>query len=129
MSCCVDNDHLGMQSGLKMALVSMSAEPTGPDTHFKVANSTQGQVRRRFLILDTCKKRPTFGLVYIKPKLEDSKQNFYPRKESGPPLAPMGPSWPVEETMTLDSSTLGSMHIWVSWFSDTRVQLVTAPPT
>jgi len=41
----------------------------------------------------------------------------------------MGPSWPVDDTMTLDSSTLGSMHICVSWFSDTSVQLVTAPPT
>ena len=41
----------------------------------------------------------------------------------------MGPSWPVEETITLDSITLGSMHIWVSWFRLTRVQLVTAPAT
>ena len=41
----------------------------------------------------------------------------------------MGPSCPVEETMTLLSSTLGSMHIWVSWLRETRVQLVTAPPT
>ena len=41
----------------------------------------------------------------------------------------MGPSWPVEETMTLDSITLGSMHICVSWFRLTRVQLVTAPAT
>ena len=31
--------------------------------------------------------------------------------------------------MTLDSITLGSMHIWVSWFRLTRVQLVTAPAT
>lgn len=31
--------------------------------------------------------------------------------------------------MTLDSMTLGSMHIWVSWLSDTSVQLVTAPAT
>lgn len=47
----------------------------------------------------------------------------------GLPLAPMGPSWPVDDTMTLDSSTLGSMHICVSWLRETRVQLVTAPPT
>ena len=46
-----------------------------------------------------------------------------------PPEAPMGPSWPVDETRTLDSITLGSIHICVSWFRDTRVQLVTAPPT
>ena len=31
--------------------------------------------------------------------------------------------------MTLDSRTLGSMHICVSWLRLTRVQLVTAPPT
>lgn len=31
--------------------------------------------------------------------------------------------------MTLDSMTLGSMHIWVSWLRDTSVQLVTAPAT
>ena len=31
--------------------------------------------------------------------------------------------------MTLDSRTLGSMHICVSWLRETRVQLVTAPPT
>lgn len=41
----------------------------------------------------------------------------------------MGPSWPVEDTMTLDRMVFGSMHIWVSWLSDTRVQLVTAPAT
>lgn len=41
----------------------------------------------------------------------------------------MGPSCPVEDTMTLLSRTLGSMHICVSWFKETRVQLVTAPPT
>jgi hypothetical protein len=41
----------------------------------------------------------------------------------------MGPSCPVDDTMTLHSSTLGSMHICVSWLSDTSVQLVTAPAT
>lgn len=45
------------------------------------------------------------------------------------PEAPMGPSCPVQETMTLLSITLGSMHICVSWLRDTSVQLVTAPAT
>ena len=45
------------------------------------------------------------------------------------PDAPIGPSWPVDDTITLHSSTLGSMHICVSWLSETSVQLVTAPAT
>ena len=44
-------------------------------------------------------------------------------------MAPIGPSWPVLDTTTLLSSTLGSMHDCVSWLSDTSVQFVTTPAT
>ena len=42
--------------------------------------------------------------------------------------APIGPSWPQDETTTLASMTLGSMQDWVSWWRVTSVQLVTTPP-
>lgn len=45
------------------------------------------------------------------------------------PVAPIGPSWPVDDTTTFDSRTLGSMHDCVSWFMVTSAQLVTTPAT
>ncbi|WKA12412.1 hypothetical protein VitviT2T_029794 [Vitis vinifera] len=45
------------------------------------------------------------------------------------PVAPNGPSCPHELTTTFASITFGSIHDCVSWFIDTRAQLVTTPPT